>query len=181
MFGAAFYYWGMGTAVAVTAIYSLVELLYRRARKIPLTELFMISVVGTILFGTIQMYAPTVPVIDYEPILTNIFAACFFLVGAFSENSLIHEVAAQRNRYETFFGANTLVRTFRAFMVLFSVYFFIRAGFYLWILTQPASSMSSYFIQNSLLSGRISALLAFCGFGVSLLPKSSHRQLLAQA
>ena len=121
---------GLKPAIAATTLFVLLDGARRRLRGLPLTKIWMLSNTLALVCGVIDLRAATPFMIRYEAVLTNLVTGTVFLIGAFGSKPMIQEIA------EDWQGSALItdpdLRTFfRAFTLVWTAYFFIKAVAYL--------------------------------------------------
>jgi uncharacterized membrane protein len=84
-----------------------------------------------IVFGTIDLLSQAPFMLKYEAVITNIATGIAFVLGSRGEKPMLQELAEQRRG--AFPDRPDVREFFRLFTLLWSVYFFVKAGVYLWL------------------------------------------------
>lgn len=103
--------------------------LYRRQ---PFTRLYLIVATLLLAFGAVDLCAATPFLLVYEAPITSALTGAAFIAGAFGERPLLQELAEKRARADVPQTEETR-RFFRLFTLFWAVYFFLKAGGYLWL------------------------------------------------
>jgi intracellular septation protein A len=124
-------------AIAGTIAFILADASRRLWRRIPFTRIYLLSSGLAVIFGAIDLWAETPFMLKYEAVITNLATGAAFVAGARGPRSMMQEIAGQRR--ETFPDRADVRHFFRLLTLLWAVYFFLKAGLYLWLsVTLPA-------------------------------------------
>ncbi len=135
-FGPLLMFWGLDLAfglkpaIAGSVLFILADGLWRRHRRLPVTRIYILTSVLTVVFGSVDLLSATPFMLKYEAVITNAFTGLAFVAGARGPRPLIMELAEQRQG-SPFPDRPDITRFFRLFTLLWAGYFFVKAGFYL--------------------------------------------------
>ena len=137
-FGGVILFWivlrqfGLKPAIAATLLVVLIDGARRLIRGIAFPKVWILSNALALVFGIIDLRSATPFMIRYEAVITNVISGGVFLIGAFGRKPMIQEIAEdwQGGAFE---AAPDLRLFFRAFTLVWSGYFFIKALAYLWL------------------------------------------------
>lgn len=124
--------WGLQIALVLSIAWVFGECGWKILKRQPFTLFFVFTSVITILFGTIDLYLQRNALFRYEPVATNFLVGAFFLSTLFFGKALIQEMAEKQGRAIGPLDPDK-VFYFRFLTVVWSVYFWAKAGAYFWI------------------------------------------------
>ena len=126
--------WTVDLKIAIGAGVALLLLdaAYRRWRGMPITKLYLVSGGLTILFGCIDLFAPTPFMLKYEDVITSLIIAVGLGWGARGEKSMIQGLVEQQHP-GAFDDEPDIRRFFKVFTLLWAGYFVAKAAVYLWL------------------------------------------------
>jgi len=124
--------WGLQLALILSIAWVFGECAWKLVRRQPFTLFFVFTSVITILFGAIDLYLQRNALFRYEPVATNFLVGAFFLSTLFFGKALIQEMAEKQGRAIGPLDPDK-VYYFRFLTVVWSLYFWGKAGAYLWI------------------------------------------------
>jgi intracellular septation protein A len=122
---------GLKVAIAGTLVFIVVDSARRLWRHIPFTRIYMLSSGLALVFGAIDLMAETPFMLKFEAPITNVATGVAFVLGARGAKPMLQEIAEQRAG--AFPDRPDIRQFFRLFTLLWAAYFFLKAGFYLWI------------------------------------------------
>ena len=122
---------GVKPAIAGSLAVIIADAIWRRARGLAVTRLYLLSSGLTLVFGAIDLLSVKPFILQYESVVTNIATGIAFIIGAYGEKPLIQEAAEQRQG--AFPDTAEVRRFFQLFTLLWAAYFFLKAAFYLWV------------------------------------------------
>lgn len=128
IFSSAF---GVKIAIVGSILVIAADAAWRTTRGLGLTRLYLLTSGLTLVFGAIDLMSATPFMLKYEAAVTNVATGVAFIAGALGEKPLIQEVAEKRQG-QPFPNGAEVRRFFQLFTLLWGVYFFIKAAFYLW-------------------------------------------------
>jgi len=118
-------------AIGISTAYTAGEIIWRKAHKQKLDQIFIFTAAMTLGFGAIDLVLNQPVFLKYEAVGTNVLTGIYFGATAFAEKSLIQEA------YEKAPGAKPvdadLAAYFRAFTAVWAGYFFVKAVGYFFI------------------------------------------------
>ena len=123
---------GLKIAIAGTVVAIVGDTAWRLYRKISFTRLYMLVSVMTVAFGGIDLFSANPFMLKYEAVVTNIVTGMAFVVGAGGARPMLQEVAEQRQK-TAYPDRADIRRFFQIFTLIWAAYFFIKAGFYLYV------------------------------------------------
>ena len=71
------HFWDLKPAIAISVIFSILDLSFRAYRKNPISAILKFSVVMTILFGVVDLYSKESFLFKYEAVVAEAFMQCF--------------------------------------------------------------------------------------------------------
>lgn len=132
VFYIANHFWGLKTAILVSLVFTVIEVVQLKASKKEITTFFKFSVAMALVFGVLDLTLENAFFYKIEASITNLFTAFFFGITLFQPKPLIQQFAEQQGRTskdqsedKTFF--------FRLLTMVWTFYFIIKATIYLWI------------------------------------------------
>ncbi|MBL7672123.1 MAG: septation protein IspZ [Bdellovibrionaceae bacterium] len=132
VFYVANHFWGLKTAIAVSLVFTVAEIIHYKISKKEITTFFKFSVALTFVFGVLDLTLENAFFYKIEATVTNLFTAFFFGITLFQPKPLIQQFAEQQGRTlkeqsidKTFF--------FRLLTMVWTFYFILKAILYLWI------------------------------------------------
>ena len=139
-FGGLGLYWlflltnGVKAAIAAVLAFVIIEGGWRLWRGMPFPPLWLIANGAALVFGTIDLMALTPFMLRYEGAIVNLATAGAFALGAFGSEPLVLRLA---RHYRSDIPPNRpeIIRFFRAFTIAWSLYFVVRAGVTVWIMS----------------------------------------------
>ena len=158
------HFYGIKFAIAVSVTYSIADVVYQKIKKRPVSTFFLFSAGVTLVFGAVDLYLARSVLFNYEPAITNFITALFFLYGAFKEKPLIQEFA-ERQKKESISSTPDRVYFFRVFTLIWSGYFFLKAGFYIWLAAQSMSLDRMIMIRSAVGGGSLYAMIGLSFVG----------------
>ena len=118
-------------AIGISTAYTLGEVIWRKAHKQKLDQIFIFTAAMTLGFGAIDLVLNQPVFLKYEAVGTNVLTGIYFAATAFAEKSLIQEA------YEKAPNAKPvdaeLSAYFRAFTAVWAAYFFVKAVGYFFL------------------------------------------------
>ena len=141
-FGPILVFWGgnhfggLRIAILASIAYTMAEIIYSKINRKPITLFFKFSAITSLLFGCMDLYLNQSTFIHYEAVLTNVFTGVFFAFGAFAPKPLIQEFAEKTKRKSQYDSADMKL-FFKLLTLVWSAYFFLKAGFYTRVALQP--------------------------------------------
>ena len=131
VFYGANYFWGLKVAIGVSVLFSILDVGRRIYFRQPVTTLFKFSAAITLIFGAVDLYSQQSLMFKFEAAITNLFTGIFFCYSIFGKKTVIQEY------YETGKNLKPMTRDrvayFRLLTGVWVMYFFCKAGAYLWI------------------------------------------------
>jgi intracellular septation protein A len=122
---------GLKVAIAGTIVFIAADAGRRLWKRIPFTRIYLLSSGLALVFGTIDLMSQTPFMLKYEAVITNAATGVAFVAGSQGDKPMLQEIAEQRG---SVFPDRPDVRYFfRLFTLLWAVYFFVKAGVYLWL------------------------------------------------
>jgi intracellular septation protein A len=125
-------FWGLKTAIVVSLIFTVGEIIHTKFAKQELTMFFKFSVVMALIFGTLDLTLESAFFYKIEATLTNLFTAFFFGITLFQPKPLIQQFAEQQGRTSKE-QSNDKTFFFRLLTMVWTLYFVIKSALYLWI------------------------------------------------
>jgi len=122
---------GIKPAIAASILFILADAAWRRLKGHAFTRLYLLVSGLTLVFGAVDLWAPSPFMLKYEAAVTNVATGVAFVMGALGEKPIIQEVAEQRG--EAFVATREIRAFFRLFTLAWAAYFFLKAAFYVWI------------------------------------------------
>jgi intracellular septation protein A len=132
MFWALHLSFGLKVAIAGSIAFILGDGMWRCWRGLPFTRIYVLTSVLTVVFGGVDLLSATPFMLKYEAVITNGFTGFAFVAGARGSRPLIMELAEKRQG-AAFPDRPDVVRFFQLFTLLWAGYFFVKAGFYLFV------------------------------------------------
>ena len=123
---------GVKAAIVGSIVVIAADAIWRRARGVPFTRLYLLTSGLTLVFGAIDLMSAQPFMLKYEAAITNAATGVAFAVGAFGAKPLIQEVAEQREG-KPFPAAADIRRFFQIFTLFWAAYFFAKAALYCWL------------------------------------------------
>lgn len=139
-FGGLILYWvalltiGIKAAITVGFVFVGLEAVWRLRKRQTFQPLWLIGNGAVLLLGLIDLFARTPFMLRYEGAIINLATAGAFALGALGPEPLVLRLARKR-RQDIPADRPEIVSFFRAFTILWSVYFLARAGVSVWIMT----------------------------------------------
>ena len=122
---------GLKVGIAGTVAFIVIDGARRWWLHLPVTRIYLLSSGLALVFGGIDLYAQTPFMLKYEAPITNVVTGIAFVFGARGAKPMLQEIAEQRS--EVFPERPDIRHFFRLFTLLWAVYFFAKAGVYLWV------------------------------------------------
>jgi len=129
------HFFGFVPAIVVSMAWSVVDVAIVKLKKQKVTAFLKFSIAVSLLFGTVDLYFHGPFLFRYEPVLSNIVTGIFFGLTLRGEKSIIQEFAERRAEAN---GTVVPIKPdtvfyFRVCSVVWTAYFFLKAGFYTWV------------------------------------------------
>jgi hypothetical protein len=121
---------GLKTAIAGSVLFIVGDSLWRWLRGLTFTRLYLLISGLTLVFGAIDLLSATPFMLKYEAVITNIVTGAAFVAGARGPRPIVQELA-ERRQGAPYADRPDITRFFQLFTLLWAVYFFVKAGFYL--------------------------------------------------
>ncbi|GAN60667.1 hypothetical protein ACI01nite_13000 [Acetobacter cibinongensis] len=121
------------TAIAVTLVFVAADTIRRLLSKASFPRLWVICSVLAVVFGGIDLLAPTPFMIRYEGCITNLVTCASFIWGAYGSPSLIQEMVEERQGFTFPPERQELQSFFRIFTLAWAAYFAAKAILYVWL------------------------------------------------
>jgi intracellular septation protein A len=134
VFYIANYFFGLKIAVVASIIWTVGEIIFSIIRKQPLSLFFKFSALITIIFGLIDLYLQQTLLFRFEAALSNIMIGIFFALSLWGEKPIIREFAEAQGRISSHLNSEDDYY-FKFLTVIWSIYMFVKAGFYFWVAT----------------------------------------------
>ena len=125
------HFYGLKPAIAVSAVFSILETAFKVHRGEPITGLFKVTALMTLVFGAVDLYAQHSFLFKYESTVTNIFMGVFFGSSIFSNRTVIQEYYQSTKDPKPM--TPDRVAYFRLLTMAWVLYFFAKAGAYFWV------------------------------------------------
>jgi len=122
---------GVRAAILGSIVVIAIDALWRWARGLAFTRLYLLTSGLTLVFGGIDLASPRPFLLAYEGAVTNCATGLAFVVGALGAKPMLQEVAEQRQA-TAFPDTPEVRRFFQLFTLFWAVYFFVKAVFYAW-------------------------------------------------
>jgi uncharacterized membrane protein len=135
-FGPLIAFWGLDltlglkAAIAGSVVFIIGDSLWRWWRGLEFTRLYVLISGLTVGFGAIDLVSNTPFMLKYEAVITNIVIGFMLVAGARGSRPIVMEVAEQQHG-EPFPDRPNIIRFYQIFTLVWAVYFFAKAGFYL--------------------------------------------------
>jgi intracellular septation protein A len=135
VFYGANHFFGFVPAIVASMAWSVGDVALIKLRKQQVSAFLKFSIVVTVLFGTIDVYLQGPFLFRYEAALSNVVTGVFFGLTLRGDKSIIQEFAEKR-------AATTgkpvpinpdTIHYFRLCSWVWTVYFFLKAAFYVWV------------------------------------------------
>jgi intracellular septation protein A len=126
------HFFGLKTAVAASIVWTAGEIVFHRIKKKPITTFFKFSASITIVFGMVDIYLQQSLLFKYEAALSNVIVGIFFTSSLFGKKPIILEFAEAQGRISSELSQDGEYY-FKFLTVVWSLYSFIKAGFYTWV------------------------------------------------
>ncbi len=123
---------GLKAAVIVSVAWTLGEILYHKIKKKSFSKFFIFSSAVVIGFGVVDLYLQKSVLFRYEAVATNVLVGAFFGFSLFGKKPLIQEFAEAQGRMPKELTPDRAFY-FRFLTSVWTFYFFLKAGFYLWV------------------------------------------------
>ena len=123
---------GIKIAIAGTIAFVVLDGARRLLGHVPFTRVNMLVSTLVLVFGAIDLVAPSPFMLKYEAVITNIATGLVFAAGARAATPLVQELAEQR-RAAPFPDRPDVRKFFQIFTQAWACYFFLKAGAYLWL------------------------------------------------
>ncbi len=127
------HFWGLRPAVLSSLVCIVIEVADKYWHKKHLTLFFKFCAATALVFGGIDLYLQKSVFFKYEAALTNLFTAAFFGSTLFGEKTIILQFAESRIKASGHEVTSDQVTFFRLFTMLWTGYFVIKSGVYVWI------------------------------------------------
>jgi intracellular septation protein A len=124
-------FYGIRVAVIASITFSFLEIIYKLIKKTPFSGFFKFSVCITVVFGILDLCIQTPIFFKYEAAITNIITGIYFGMTLKGSRSFIQEWIEKKNG-KPLTSPNSILRA-RILTVVWTSYFFIKAGFYTYI------------------------------------------------
>ncbi|MGO2958944.1 MAG: hypothetical protein ACTIDN_07900 [Acetobacter sp.] len=121
------------TAIMVTLAFVAADTIRRLLSKASFPRLWVICSVLAVVFGVIDLLAPTPFIIRYEGSITNLVTCASFIWGAYGSPSLIQEMVEERQGFTFPPERQELLSFFRIFTLAWAAYFAAKAILYGWL------------------------------------------------
>lgn len=176
VFYAVNHFYGLRTAIITSIAVAIIEVIYMILKKKTITGFFKFTVVVTLIFGILDLFVATPVFFQYEPTLTNIITGIYFGMTLWSEKSFIQEWA-EKKAGTTIKNPDAILR-YRILTVVWTIYFFVKAGIYAYVSRQ-------YSIEKALIFRSTVGTISFYGllavsifFGTKIIMFFQQRGLL---
>lgn len=126
------HFWGIRAGVVATVIWTVSEIGINLVNKKPTSTFFKFSAVIAIAFGLVDLYLQQTIFFKYEAALSNVMVGCFFAASLLGEKPVIQEFAEAQGRIEKKLSPDGEYY-FKFLTVVWSLYSFLKAGFYAWV------------------------------------------------
>ena len=150
------HFYGLRIAVVAGVISGFLEVGYQLIRRKKITNLFKFTLLVTIVFGVLDLTMNSPVFFKYESVITNIITGVFFSLTIWAPKSVIQEFMEKRRGIEIT-DPNAVLRC-RIITVIWALYFFIKAGFYVYV-SSRYSIERAMIIRSTLGTGSFYALL----------------------
>jgi intracellular septation protein A len=164
VFYVANHFWGLKTAIAVSLVFTVAEIIHYKIAKKEITTFFKFSVVMTFVFGALDLTLENAFFYKIEATVTNLFTAFFFGITLIQPKPLIQQFAEQQGRTskdqsvdKTFF--------FRLLTMVWTFYFVLKAALYLWI--NLNSDIEQGLIVRTIIGNVSFAIMLFVSIGLA--------------
>lgn len=126
---------GFVPAIVASMVWSVADVVLVKMKKQTVSAFLKFSIAATMLFGVVDLCVRGPLLFRYEAVLSNVVTGVFFGLTLRGEKSIIQEFAERRAAAKgTTVPINPdTVYYFRACSVAWTVYFFLKAGFYAWV------------------------------------------------
>ena len=127
---------GVKPAIAGSILFILGDAAWRWRTGKVFTQLYLLVSALTLVFGAIDLSVSSPFMLKYEAAVTNVATGLAFVAGAMGRKPIIQEIAEERG--ESVPATRETRAFFRLFTLVWAVYFFIKAAFYVWVVwTMP--------------------------------------------
>lgn len=118
-------------AIGLSTAYTLGEVIWRKARKQKLDQVFIFTAAMTLGFGSIDLVLNQPVFLKYEAVGTNVLTGIYFGVNAYAEKSLIQ--AAYEKAPNAKPVTAELAAYFRVLTLVWAAYFFVKSVGYFFV------------------------------------------------
>jgi intracellular septation protein A len=133
VFYAVNYKWGLMAAIAASAVWSIGDVVRHLIAKKPITTIFTVSAVMTVVFGAVDLFAQQSLLFKYEAVVTNLATAAVFGATLRGGKSLLMESYESSPRAQGRKIPEWLPGFFRKVTMAWVGYFVLKAVLYFFI------------------------------------------------
>ncbi|MBV1833457.1 hypothetical protein [Novacetimonas pomaceti] len=120
-------------AIAATVAFVAFDAMRRVRGHLGMPRLWVLSNGLALVLGVVDLSCATPFLFRYESVFTNIVLAAAFALGAFGRKSIVQTIVEERQGMPISSDRVGLLAFFRAFTLLWSGYFMLKAMAYLWM------------------------------------------------
>lgn len=124
--------WGFKAGILVSMVLIFVEYFWLKKNNQTIGHFFYFSSSIVLVFGIADLYIQEAHFIKYEACLINLLFAAFFSLSLLKEKSIVQQFAEDQGRTSS---ETSIDKTFffKIYTVVWTLYFLIKAFFYLWV------------------------------------------------
>lgn len=125
------HYWGLKSAIAVSVIVTIIEIVYKKNNKKEISILFKYCAGMTLIFGAVDLYAQDSFLFKYESCVTNIITGLFFASSLWRTKPILQDFYEKTPNAKEITPERAVY--FRFITKIWVGYFFVKAAAYFWV------------------------------------------------
>ncbi len=125
-------FWGFKAGVLASGALVFIEYFWLKSKKQKIGTFFYFSSGMILIFGGMDLYLQEPYFMKYEASITNLLFAIFFGMSIFKDKSIVQEFAETQGRTSSETSGDKSF-FFKMFTVAWTLYFLMKAFFYLWL------------------------------------------------